>query len=227
MGYPAQQQYNLTGVPGTIPYNNLVFTTSGNNLKVELLFPNTSTIINYYLTVTSSSNVPCFKEGTKILTDKGYVFIQDLRNGDMVKTLNDGYKQISMIGSRELIHSACSDRIKTQLYKCSPSEYPDLLEDLVITGSHSVLVDGFKDGEREKTLETLGNIYVTDGKYRLPVCVDERACVYDAPGTYTIYHIALENENYFGNYGIYANGLLVETCSKRYLKELSEMILIE
>jgi hypothetical protein len=25
------------------------------------------------------------------------------------------------------------------------------------------------------------------------------------------------------NYGVYANGLLVETCSKRYLKELSHM----
>jgi hypothetical protein len=41
-----------------------------------------------------------------------------------------------------------------------------------------------------------------------------------------IYHIALENENYYSNYGIYANGLLVETCSKRYLKELSAMDLI-
>ena len=34
-------------------------------------------------------------------------------------------------------------------------------------------------------------------------------------------------ENYYGNYGIWANGLLVETCSKRYLKELSGMALIE
>jgi hypothetical protein len=29
------------------------------------------------------------------------------------------------------------------------------------------------------------------------------------------------------NYGIYANGLLVETSSKRNLKELSGMILVE
>lgn len=28
------------------------------------------------------------------------------------------------------------------------------------------------------------------------------------------------------NYGIYANGLLVESCSKRYLKELSNLTLI-
>jgi hypothetical protein len=42
-----------------------------------------------------------------------------------------------------------------------------------------------------------------------------------------IYHIALENEDYYMNYGIYANGLLVETCSKRYLSELSDMVMIE
>jgi hypothetical protein len=72
-------------------------------------------------------------------------------------------------------------------------------------------------------MELLGDIYVTEKKYRLPACVDERASVYEVPGDYTIYHIALENDNYYWNYGIYANGLLVESCSKRYLKELSGM----
>ena len=73
----------------------------------------------------------------------------------------------------------------------------------------------------------LGKIYVTDNKYRVPACADPRASVYENVGTYTIYHLALENDNYYMNYGIYANGLLVETCSKRYLKELSNMSLIE
>jgi uncharacterized protein (UPF0218 family) len=35
---------------------------------------------------------------------------------------------------------------------------------------------------------------------------------------YTILHLDLDNEDYYMNYGIYANGLLVETCSQRYLK---------
>jgi len=38
--------------------------------------------------------------------------------------------------------------------------------------------------------------------------------------------VALENDDYYMNYGIYANGLLVESCSKRYLKEESNMELI-
>jgi hypothetical protein len=79
--------------------------------------------------------------------------------------------------------------------------------------------------QREHTLEYLDDIYVTENKYRLMACIDERAKPWNSEGTYTIWHFALENENYYGNYGVYANGLLVETCSKRYLKELSNFTL--
>ena len=173
-------------------------------------------------------NIACFKSDTKIMTNKGYIPIQDLRKGDLVKTLKHDFKPIEMIGKREIYHPASKERIKDQLYKCSQSEYPEVFEDLIISGCHSILVDNFVDEcQREKTTELLSKIYVTDNKYRLPTCLDDRSSVYDTPGTYTIYHLALENENYYGNYGIYANGLLVETCSNRYLKELSNMALIE
>jgi len=149
-----------------------------------------------------------------------------LRNGDLIKTINHDYVPINMIGKRDIYHSALKQRIKDQLYKCSQSEYPEIFEDLIITGCHAILVDEFKEGEREKTIEVLERIFVTDRKYRLPACVDERANVYEIPGDYTIYHIALENDDYRMNYGIYANGLLVESCSKRHLKELSKMELL-
>ena len=170
------------------------------------------------------TEVVCFKEGTKILTDKGYKLIQDLRKGDLVKTVND-FIPIHAIGKREIFHPATPIRHKDQLYKCSPENFP-VFEDLVITGCHSILVDEFKEGEREKTIEILKDVYITDEKYRLPACVHERTTVYETRGTYTIYHFALENDNNYYNYGVYANGLLVETCSKRYLKELSNMDLI-
>jgi Hint domain len=170
---------------------------------------------------------PCFKEDSLILTDKGYKPVQDLRKGDLVKTLLNGFLPIDMIGKRDIVHSASADRIKDQLYKCSQTEYPDIFEPLVLTGCHSILVDKFASEEqRAKTIEVNGDAFVTDKKYRLPACADERATVYEVPGTYTIYHLALENPDYYMNYGIYANGLLVESCSKRYLKELSNMELI-
>ena len=82
-------------------------------------------------------------------------------------------------------------------------------------------------GHKVPTIEINGNTYVTEKHYRLPACADERASVYEESGNYTIYHIALDNEDYYMNYGVYANGLLVETSSQRYLKELSGMELIE
>jgi len=65
----------------------------------------------------------------QFLTDEGYKSIEDLRNGDLVKTLNDGFKCIEMIGKREIFHEATSERIKEQLYQCSQNEYPELFED--------------------------------------------------------------------------------------------------
>lgn len=172
--------------------------------------------------------ITCFKEDTKILTNKGYVPIQKLRKGNLIKTFLDGYKAIDMIGKREIYHSASQERIKEQLYKCSEDNYDEIIEPLILTGCHSILVDDYTSEEqRNKTIEINGNTYVTDRKYRLPACADLRASVYETPGTYNIYHLALENDDYYMNYGIYANGLLVETCSKRYLKELSNMCLIE
>jgi hypothetical protein len=183
-----------------------------------------SSLLDYFPTL----EIACFKSDSKILTNQGYKPIQDLRKGDLVKTLKHDYKAIDMIGKREIYHPALHVRIKDQLYKCSQSEYPDVFEDLIITGCHCILVDNFiSEEQREKTIEVNGNIYVTDNKYRLPACADRRASIYETSGTYTIYHLALENDNYYMNYGIYANGLLVETCSKRYLKELSNMTLIE
>jgi hypothetical protein len=165
------------------------------------------------------AQVPCFKEGSKILTDKGYVEVQHLRKGDLVKTMLHSYVPINMIGYREIDHIATEDRIKNQLYKYTQALYPEVFEDLVLTGCHSILVEEFKDQSQiDKTLEINGQLYITDNKYRLPACADDRATVYETPGKYTIYHLALDNEDYYMNYGIYANGILVETCSKRYLK---------
>ena len=169
---------------------------------------------------------PCFKENSKILTNKGYVSIQDLHKGDFVKTLKHGYLPIDMIGKKEIVHIASKDRVQHQLYQYSKDEYPEILEPLVLTGCHSILVDWLTEDQGEKTMKEFGRIFETDGKPRLMTFLNEKAIVYETPGTYTIYHLALENENYYGNYGIYANGLLVESCSKRYLKELFDTEII-
>jgi hypothetical protein len=207
--------YGFTGSLGS--------TVISNNVTTVANVPSGFEVTNYM-------PYPCFKEDTLILTNKGYRRIQELRKGDLVKTLLNGFLKIDMIGKKEIVHKACvEDRIKDQLYKCSHENFEEVFEPLVLTGCHSILVDEFvSEEQKQKAIEINENrLCVTDRKYRLPACVDERTTVYEIPGTYTIYHLALENPDYYMNYGIYANGLLVETCSRRYLKELSGMELIE
>ena len=140
-----------------------------------------------------------------------------------MKTAKQGFLPIVMIGKKNIYHIGSQERIKDQLYRY-PSNTHD---DLILTGCHSVLKDNFKNvDQREKTRKLLGDIFITDDKYRIPACLDTTTTIYEYPGNYTIYHLALENEDYYTNYGIYANGILVETCSKRYLKEISAMELL-
>lgn len=171
------------------------------------------------------ASFPCFKEDTLILTDRGYLPIQSLKTGDLVKTVKHDFVPIHMIGKKDIHHIASNQRIKDQLYQCSPEQYPEVIQDLILTGCHCILVSKFASPEQRAEAIRIhkGRLFVTDNHYRLPACADDRATIFPEAGVYTIYHLALENNDYYMNYGIYANGLLVETCSKRYLKELSGM----
>jgi hypothetical protein len=183
---------------------------------------------NYYL---YPSSVPCFLEGTQILCQVDgkdtYMPVEQMRPGTIVKTSLDGYKKVEMIGTGPITNPGTDERTQNRLYKCTPAKYPELTSDLFITGCHSILVDTLTDKQREETIKQLERIFVTSKKYRLMAVIDERAEPWETAGIYTIWHFALENNDYYSNHGVYANGLLVETCSKRYLKELSSMKLVE
>lgn len=171
---------------------------------------------------------PCFKEGTKILCQIGgvetYVRIETIEPGTLVKTSRDGFKKVEIIAKGDIQNSSDTLRTENRLYKCSPKNYPELKEDLYITGCHSILVDTLTDEQKEKTKKHLGKIFITDKKYRLMACIDERAEPWNSAGHYTIWHLALENPDVKMNYGVYANGLLVETCSINFLKNRSNMV---
>jgi hypothetical protein len=189
---------------------------------------------NYTYTITPydnpSPNNPCFLEGSKILCFKDnfevYIPIEQLQKGDLVKTLLNDYVPVEVIGSsiikyepKIILHP------KDRLFILSKDKYPELFEDLILTGAHSILVDDLTDDQKKRTIEILNELYVTDYKYRLMACLDDKTSDYEYNDDQTIWHIALKNENYYGNYGIYANGLLVESVSIRYMLELSNMVL--
>ena len=64
--------------------------------------------------------VVCFNEGSKILCLKNdvemYEPIENLRNGDLIKTIDEGFKPIVMIGKSVMYNRADDKRIKDQLY---------------------------------------------------------------------------------------------------------------
>jgi len=175
-------------------------------------------------------SAPCFLEGTTILcqvegVDK-YVPVEQLATGTLVKTSLDGYKPVVLVGKGTIQNPGTDERTENRLYKCSPSKYPALKDDLYITGCHSILEFPITVKQKEATVKHLGKLFVTDKKYRLMACVDERAEPWNSEGAYTIWHFALENKDERMNYGVYANGgLLVETCPITTLKNKSNMTL--
>lgn len=156
----------------------------------------------------SGSGAACFLKGTFILTNNGYRLIEELKKGDLVNTFKNGFVSIDMI-SKEDVQPTDS----CKLYKLSYPQYPHLWKDLYLTGSHSVLVGDLREDQRKQIVKDYNQVFVTDGYYRLPIYLDEKA-IQQEDGEYTVYHIVLEHENIQMNYGIYANGLLVESANK-------------
>ena len=216
-----------TSSPLTIPVTGLNFGSLYTYRIKAFNTVSTSTASNG-IAKTMTTIIPCFKDDTKILTDKGYVHIKDLKNGDLIETFVHGLKPITAIGRKQIIHLATNDRNPEQLYKYTSATHSALFEDLIITGRHAILVDDFvSDEQRENVSNFYKGVFKTDDKYLLPSSLDNTSTVYEVTGEYNVYHLALQNDDENKNYGIYANGLLVETASEGYLKNRSNMELIE
>jgi hypothetical protein len=203
------------------------------------VYDTASSSTQLYMTFTGSTNiyglgggVVCFLEGTKILCQVGgvevYLPVQSLRKGTPVKTLKHGFVPVHIIAKKSINNPGTNERIKDRLYRCSKDNYPELTEDLFITGCHSILMDQLTEEQMKNSLELLNNrVYMTDDKFRLMACVDDKAEPWEQEGEHMIWHFALESDDYFVNYGVYANGLLVESSSKRFIIELSNMDIVE
>ncbi len=99
--------------------------------------------------------------------------------------------------------------------------------DLTLTSQNSTVFctfDNLSNDQQKQVSKNIGGVYKIENKYRLPAC--DRTKVYDKPGSYMIYNVALENDDDNLSYGIYANVLLVESCFKNYLVNVSNINLI-
>jgi hypothetical protein len=219
------------------PGDSVVSITGNDDLQDDL---NTITItMTSLFGLQSSFNVyvmvlrNCFLEGTKILcyinNEEKYVPIEQMKEGTLVKTFLNGYIPVHTIGHSKIYNPANKLRSENRLYKRTKEHYPEITEDLIITGCHSVLVDvdRITPEIKQKTMDLFKHeTMATDTKYRLLTCLDERSEPYEEEGTYPIWHFALDHYDIYMNYGVYANGLLVETCSINMMREHSGLEIV-
>ena len=163
----------------------------------------------------------CLHEDTKILcfvdSKETYLPIKTLTAGMLVVTTS-GNKKIDLIGSVTAINAHMHPAVIEKLYICKKEKYPELTEDLILTGTHSILVDALTEEQRQRSIQLTNDVYMTDTKYRLIAAIDSRAEIYPMSGSFTVWNMSLEDKIDTKNYGIYANGLLVETASKRSMQ---------
>ena len=168
----------------------------------------------------------CFKEGTRILTSNGYVRVETLTPGTLVKTFRHGFVALRSLGRSRVYNDGGPARLKEKLYlyrRGSLAEDGTPFADLVVTGEHSALVPSL--GAREKAAMTrhFGFAKTTDDQYHLLAQHDARAVPYEPQGVFTVYHFALVcGSDYERHYGVYANGMLMESCSVNHLKAIIE-----
>ena len=163
-------------------------------------------------------NYSCFHSSSKILAlkddEEKYIPISELKKGDLIKTYKHEYVKIFAVSKSTIKHDFSNDRVPEHLYILPKSTFHELTDDLILTGYHSILVDDMNKEQCEQIAKEnkSNNLYLTDDKYRLFCYLEPNAILYnDEVGEVEIWHIALENESKTRNYGIYANGLLVET----------------
>jgi Hint domain len=145
-------------------------------------------------------NITCFVKGTKITCKNGIKLIEDCNVGDLVLTYKHGYKKIKNIlrythknNPNNSFHQICN------------------VNGLTITGGHSILVDGLTDLQKAETMKIWGELKMIDDKYLLLASLQSEKIHNNEK--YELFHIVLENDDEFGQYGIYADDVLTESMS--------------
>lgn len=211
--------YTATGQSGTpnfVTFTNVVSITSG-TVRFTVTDTETGNIYSDNLSI----NPICYGEGSLIqcLVNgvEKEIPIEDIKEGMIINTyLHGGKKVIGMIKTN---FNSTGNTGLASLYKLPKDSLGNNMpfEDLYVTGGHSILVDNM-DKQVFNLMENMmgKNTVMVDDKYRYLSYKHPSFEISDIKNI-NIYHPILENENDFGQYGIYANGILSEsTCIQLY-----------
>jgi hypothetical protein len=169
----------------------------------------------------------CFKKGTQILCENDiYIPIEELKIGTLVKTYKHGYKKVTTILHDKIFNMCSHDKscsnafqnICNQMYTYSRESNPDLIADLHLTGGHSLLLDTLTDEESNNMnqINWAKEDFMIEDKYKLLACYSGKLNISTEQDDVEVYHFTLEtpeNAKPTHAYGVYANGILAESCS--------------
>jgi hypothetical protein len=111
------------------------------------------------------------------------------------------------------------------MYKMEKTLENGLIDDLIVTGGHSILVDDLGDYYAENEVRFKGTIPKIDDKFLLLCFLTKDFTQLTDKNEYTYYHLCLENNgNNDERFGIWANGILTETISKNQFTEIEHIL---
>jgi hypothetical protein len=103
------------------------------------------------------------------------------------------------------------------------SKHEHLIEDLIVTGDHSILVNYVTREERIKHKKIRINEGCIDDKYLVMSCVSSLFKQITDTKDYVYYHFCVEEENEVMSrkYGVWSNGMLSEIPAVKQFKHLN------
>ena len=179
----------------------------------------------YYLTdvyIGDDSSVICFNSGTKILCIRDnveqYIPIELInKETDLVKTYKNGNRKVSKL-KHMILNNNPEDF--TQCMFVMPKK-GDMIDDLIVTGGHSILVDKYETDEIENIHKELfgGQLEKIDSKVLVLAGKSDEFKKIENKEIFDIFHIALEGDSDEDDnrYSIWANGVLTESTYKKVL----------
>jgi hypothetical protein len=234
---PTGHTYSIVSINDTLPsiYPSITIDSSGltggkinttsetpvGTYNIKVMQNSDYSITNFELTL----NAHCYLETTKILCivdgKEIYKEIRDIKIGDTVKTYLYGGKKVINKG-KVLLQNNMNPTIH-KLYVMSKESNNELIEDLYISGQHSILVDKLTEEEKSKSLTMWSKLQKIDDKELLMTWINKNFEEVMDNKIYTLYQLVLESDDEKQRYGIYANGILTETMSLNTFKRKKNM----
>jgi hypothetical protein len=153
-----------------------------------------------------------------------YIPVKKLKRGDLVKTYLHGYRKINIMCKGILKNNI--NKFRDCMYKMKKTDENGLIEDLIITGGHSIMVDELTKEEYDKTV-SIWKLDQVDNKYLLMAGISNKFEQIQGEKIFKYYHFSLENDgNPDNRYGVFANGVLVETPSETDIKTFKTVVFI-